>query len=105
MKRRFKSEHGSWLNCTPNSGPLSRPTVLGAGGKMGSGIAWVLLRAMADLDAQAHGTPGSGRYELVLIDGDRTAFPRLREYLRGQLRKGAEKNISHSKAYPKCGSR
>jgi 3-hydroxyacyl-CoA dehydrogenase len=73
---------------------LKAAAVLGAGGKMGSGIAWVVLKAMADADAQAHGVPGSGRYELVLIDGDRTAFPRLREYLRGQLRKSAEKNIS-----------
>ena len=24
-KRVLRSEHGSWLNCTPNSGPLSRP--------------------------------------------------------------------------------
>src|SRR3954464_1425368 len=55
---------------------IKATAVLGAGGKMGSGIAWVVLKAMADLDAQDHGTPGSGRYELVLIDGDRTAFPR-----------------------------
>ena len=32
-KREEKSLHGSWLNCTPNSGPLSSPTVVGAGGK------------------------------------------------------------------------
>ena len=28
-----RSEQGSWLNCTPNSGPLSSPAVVGAGGK------------------------------------------------------------------------
>ena len=33
MNRVLRSEHGSWLNCTPDSGPLSSPTVPGAGGK------------------------------------------------------------------------
>ena len=32
-KRVLRSEQGNWLNCTPNSGPLSSPGVLGAGGK------------------------------------------------------------------------
>src|SRR3546814_8288502 len=32
-KRADRSEQGNWLNCTPNSGPLSSPTVVGAGGK------------------------------------------------------------------------
>lgn len=80
---------------------IKASAVLGAGGKMGSGIAWVVLKAMADLDAQAHGTPGSGRYDLALIDGDRSAFPRLREYLGGQLRKNAEKNISSLRDWAK----
>jgi 3-hydroxyacyl-CoA dehydrogenase len=80
---------------------IKASAVLGAGGKMGSGIAWVVLQAMADLDAQAHGAPGSGRYELVLIDGDRSAFPRLREYLSGQLRKSAEKNVSGLRQWAK----
>ena len=73
---------------------LQAAAVLGAGGKPGSGIAWVVLQAMADLDAQAHGAPGSGEYELILIDVDGSAFRRLREYLRGQLLKSAEKRIS-----------
>lgn len=68
--------------------------VLGAAGKMGSGIAWVLLQAMARLDAAAHGTPGSGEFELVLIDANRDGFRRLRDYLRAQLVKSAEKRIS-----------
>jgi len=75
--------------------------VLGAGGKMGSGIAWVALKAMADLDALSHGAPGSGEYELILVDADRTAFKRLREYLRAQLLKSAEKNISELRAWAK----
>jgi 3-hydroxyacyl-CoA dehydrogenase len=80
---------------------LKSAAVLGAGGKMGSGIAWVVLKAMADLDAVSHGAPGSGEYELVLVDADRTAFERLREYLRGLLLKNAEKNISELRAWAK----
>ena len=80
---------------------LKAAAVLGAGGKMGSGIAWVVLKAMADLDAQARGVPGSGDYELVLIDADRAAFPRLRAYLRGQLLKHAEKHIPELRAWAK----
>lgn len=75
--------------------------VLGAGGKMGSGIAGVALKAMADADAGENGVPGSGKYELVLIDADRGAFRRLREYLRGQLLKAAEKNISELRGWAK----
>ena len=34
LKRADRSEQGSWLNCTPNSGPPSRPGVMAAvGGK------------------------------------------------------------------------
>src|SRR3954469_18973646 len=80
---------------------LKTAAVLGAGGKMGSGIAWVVLKAMADLDAQSHGAPGSGAYELVLVDADRSALPRLREYLGDQLRKSAEKNISQLRMWAK----
>lgn len=67
--------------------------VLGAGGKMGSGIAWVALKAMAALDAKENGVPGSGKYDLALIDADPKAFPRLKTYLRSQLLKEAEKGI------------
>src|SRR4051812_22949601 len=60
---------------------LRSVAVLGAGGKMGSGIAWVALKAMAELDAKENGVPGSGRFALVLIDAEPAAFPRLRAYL------------------------
>ena len=33
LKRAVRSEQGSWLNCTPNSGPLSSPFVAADGGK------------------------------------------------------------------------
>jgi 3-hydroxyacyl-CoA dehydrogenase len=72
---------------------LRSVAVIGAGGKMGNGIALVLLQAMARLDAQKHGVPGSGAYELVLIDQNHDGLKRLKEYLRGQMLKFAEKRI------------
>jgi hypothetical protein len=33
LARAERSLQGNWLNCTPNRGPLSRPVVVGAGGK------------------------------------------------------------------------
>lgn len=73
---------------------LRSVAVFGAAGKMGSGIAWVLLQAMARLDAKKHGAPGSGDFELTLIDSNREGFRRLRDYLRVQLVKAGEKRIS-----------
>ena len=78
---------------------LRAVAVLGAAGKMGSGIAWVALKAMAELDARENGVPGSGKFGLVLIDADPAAFKRLREYLKGQLLKAAEKGISDLRAW------
>lgn len=78
---------------------LRAVAVFGAAGKMGSGIAWVLFQAMAALDAGKHGTPGSGEFELTLIDSNRDGFRRLREYLKSQLLKAAEKRISDLRAY------
>ncbi|MDB5106558.1 MAG: putative 3-hydroxyacyl-CoA dehydrogenase [Fibrobacteres bacterium] len=75
--------------------------VLGAGGKMGSGIAWVALKAMAESDAKENGVPGSGRYDLVLIDANPESFRRLRGYLRTQLVKVAEKGIGDLRAWAK----
>jgi 3-hydroxyacyl-CoA dehydrogenase len=80
---------------------LRAVAVLGAGGKMGSGIAWVALKAMAALDAKENGVPGSGRFELVLIDSDPASFKRLREYLRAQLVKTAEKAIGDLRLWAK----
>jgi 3-hydroxyacyl-CoA dehydrogenase len=74
---------------------LQSTAVIGAAGKMGSGIAWVALQAMAAMDARRNGSPGSGDFDLVLIDRGREGFPRLKEYLRGQLVKFAERKISN----------
>ena len=78
---------------------LRSVAVIGAAGKMGSGIAWVLFQAMAALDAGKHGTPGSGEFELTLIDSNREGFRRLRDYLKAQLLKAAEKRISDLRAF------
>ncbi len=73
---------------------LSHVAVFGAVGKMGNGIAWVLLQAMAQLDASSNGVPGSGQYELVLIDRDWAGLKKLQSYLASQLQKEGEKRIS-----------
>lgn len=78
---------------------LRRVAVLGAGGKMGSGIAWVVLQIMARLDAKSSGVPGSGSFELVLIDSNPEGFKRLRAYLRSQLQKSAEKSIGELRGW------
>lgn len=80
---------------------LRSVAVIGAAGKMGSGIAWVLFQAMAKLDARKHGVPGSGDFELTLIDSNREGFRRLREYLKGQLVKMAEKRIADLREWAK----
>jgi 3-hydroxyacyl-CoA dehydrogenase len=49
---------------------------------------------MAKADARRHGAPGSGDFELTLVDPAREGFRRLRDYLRGQLVKAGEKRIS-----------
>ncbi|MDB5047136.1 MAG: putative 3-hydroxyacyl-CoA dehydrogenase [Fibrobacteres bacterium] len=80
---------------------LRSVAVLGAGGKMGSGIAWVALKAMAEQDARENGVPGSGKFALALIDADPAAFPRLRAYLKSQLLKTAEKAIGDLRTWAK----
>jgi 3-hydroxyacyl-CoA dehydrogenase len=73
---------------------LTNVAVLGAAGKMGSGIALLLLQEMALLELQKSGKLNSGAYRLNLIDVNASSFPRLRSYLHDQLVKQAEKNIN-----------
>ena len=73
---------------------LTHVAVLGAAGKMGSGIALLLLQEMSKLELEKTGTIGSGAYILNLIDVRADSFPQLRAYLRSQLFKYAEKNIN-----------
>jgi 3-hydroxyacyl-CoA dehydrogenase len=66
--------------------------VLGAAGKMGSGIALLLAREMA----QTKLTPeGKGKvYRLALIDINEESLDGLMGYLRGQMVKMAEKSVA-----------
>ncbi len=70
---------------------LESVAVLGAAGKMGSGITLLLAMEMADLRL----TPAnrSRRYVLHAIDVSQEALAGLGSYLREQVRKAAEKRI------------
>lgn len=72
---------------------LKNVSVIGAGGKMGSGIALLLLQEMARLEAERDGKVGKGLYSLILIDTDSQRLQDLRRYLLDQLFKYAEKSI------------
>jgi 3-hydroxyacyl-CoA dehydrogenase len=67
---------------------IQNVAVLGAAGKMGNGIALLVLQEMAILNARE-----SGLYSLKLIDSNERAHDGLRKYLRIQIIKFAEKNI------------
>ena len=71
---------------------LKQAVVVGAAGKMGSGISLLLLQEIARPDEIASGRI-SGETALLLIDGNEDALPGLRAYLAAQLRRYAEKNI------------
>lgn len=73
---------------------FKRVAVLGAAGKMGSGIAMLLLQEMTRLEARSRGRIGSGEYLLTLIDTNEKALIGLKHYLRSQMRRYAEKNIN-----------
>ena len=77
---------------------LARCAVLGAGGKMGGGIALLILREMARSEAERSGKiAGEGR--LILIDKNEQALTALRAYLKDQLTRYAEKNIISLRSY------
>lgn len=75
---------------------LTKVTVLGAAGKMGSGISLLLLREMARLSLESK---EDRVFTLNLIDLQDDAFPKLRSYLNDQLLKYAEKNINEIRLY------
>ncbi len=78
---------------------LKQVCVIGAAGKMGSGIATLLLQEMARLEAELTGAIGSGQYRLILIDANGTGLDALKPYLRNQLRKYAERTINALRSY------
>jgi 3-hydroxyacyl-CoA dehydrogenase len=70
---------------------LSRCAVLGAAGKMGRGIALIMLIPMAVSKAKNN---GNNKYKLVLIDNDPDRLDTLREYFKTHLQRFAEKKIN-----------
>lgn len=84
---------------------LKNVSVVGAAGKMGSGISLLMLQEMARSEAQLTGNIGSGNYRLNLIDSNAEGLFALRKYLLGQLTKYAEKNIIALRSYFMANSR
>lgn len=78
---------------------LKKTAVLGAGGKMGSGIALLLLEEMARLEAEKTGYIGKGEYRLYLIDSNPDVLDALRTYLKTQIVRYAERNINALRRY------
>lgn len=72
---------------------LTKVAVIGAGGKMGSGISLLLLQEMSWLELSKTGHLGSGVFQLHLIDQSEKALSGLFQYLKEQLRRHAEQKI------------
>ncbi|MBN9377638.1 MAG: hypothetical protein BGO14_11115 [Chlamydiales bacterium 38-26] len=73
---------------------LENVAILGAGGKMGRGIALLLLQEMLKVELKKTGRTDSGQFHLYLIDSNPQCFSSLRTYLHKQLLKSAEKEIN-----------
>lgn len=79
---------------------IQNVTIIGAAGKMGSGITLLTAIEMADLSFQ---NPNN-KYTLNALDISEDALKGLMEYLKTQLTKLAEKKIENIKAnYPQLG--
>lgn len=78
---------------------LKSVAVIGAAGKMGSGIALLLLQEMARSEAEKTGSVGKGEYCLYAIDVNDHAQVGLRHYLSAQMLRYAEKNINLLRQY------
>lgn len=73
---------------------LKKVAVIGAAGKMGSGITFLMLVKMIEQELLDVGTVGSGAYRMKAIDLSENALFGLKQYLRKQLVRYAEKNIN-----------
>ena len=71
---------------------LETCAVVGAGGKMGRGIALLLLQEMARTEAEKTGKI-SGRGRLYLVDMNDDILTGLQSYLKNQMLRYSEKNI------------
>ena len=72
---------------------LKSVAILGAGGKMGRGIAEIILLQMARLEAIELGAVNGTRRRLTLVETDEAAMDGLRNHLKTSLKKFAERNI------------
>lgn len=79
---------------------LEKCAVIGAGGKMGSGIALLLLQEMARLEVEQTGRI-AGRGRLILIDMNDEILTGLQAYLRKQMLRYTEKSIVALRGYYK----
>lgn len=77
-----------------NGNVLKKCAVIGAAGKMGCGIAMLLLIDMASSEAREFGEIATGEYRLILVDANREGMEALKRYLRLHLQKHAERNIN-----------
>lgn len=73
---------------------LKKVAVIGAAGKMGSGITLLLLIEIANQELKLHGKLGSSGCRLKAIDPNEEGLAGLKKYLRKQLLRYAEKNIN-----------
>lgn len=71
--------------------PLGHVAILGAFGKMGSGISLIVLAAMAEQELAVTGKLGHSR--LHLVDANETVYADILTKIRKHLRDHAEKNI------------
>ncbi|MBA3816813.1 MAG: 3-hydroxyacyl-CoA dehydrogenase family protein [Parachlamydiaceae bacterium] len=76
---------------------MQQVAVLGAAGKMGSGIALLILQQFAKLTCSVKENQVSP-YRLILIDANEAGFAMLKRYLQDQLKKYAERNINELRA-------
>lgn len=76
---------------------FSQVTILGAYGKMGSGISLIMLALMAEQELAATGKIGN--YRLDLVDATEASYPEFLIKSRKHLRDHAEKNISVIRKY------
>lgn len=73
--------------------------VIGASGKMGKGIALLLLQEQARVEAETTGKVGQGSYQLHLIDTDESGLHELTSFFKPHLTLYAEKSINLLREY------
>ncbi len=78
---------------------LTKVAVIGAGGKMGSGISLLLLQEISRVELSKTGALGTGVFLIHLIDQSEKSINGLYQYLKGHLKKYAEQHIQELRDY------